>query len=75
GPKFVNMFYRFARFIMIKRIKKISVGTHIPFAAAVMWEPADMYIATARHRVAYNKLLQILQRKDFVVQEYREKAQ
>ncbi|NXH39769.1 HAUS6 protein, partial [Dicaeum eximium] len=75
GAKFVKMIYSFARYVMIERMKKLSVGTGIPFAEAVMWRPQDMYMAKARHRVAYNKLLQILQREDFVLQEYREKAQ
>ncbi|NXA78219.1 HAUS6 protein, partial [Thryothorus ludovicianus] len=75
GAKFVNVFYHFARYVMIEDMKKLSVGTGIPFAEAVMWRPKDMYIAKARHRVAYNKLLQILQKEDFVIQEYKEKAQ
>ncbi|NWU42541.1 HAUS6 protein, partial [Hylia prasina] len=75
GPKFVHMVYCFARYIMIEDMKKLSVGTGIPFAEAVMWTPEDMYMANARHRVAYNKLLQVLQRKVFVIQEYKKKAQ
>ncbi|NXK65969.1 HAUS6 protein, partial [Sylvietta virens] len=74
GAKFVHMVYHFARYVMIEDMKKLSVGTGIPFAEAVMWRPEDIYIAKARHRVAYNKLLQILQRRDFVVQEYLKKA-
>ncbi|XP_037979879.1 HAUS augmin-like complex subunit 6 isoform X2 [Motacilla alba alba] len=74
GAKFVHVLYRFARYVMIENMKKLSVGTGIPFAEAVMWRPWDMYLAKARHRVAYNKLLQILQREDFVFQEYRGKA-
>ncbi|NWR07360.1 HAUS6 protein, partial [Paradoxornis webbianus] len=73
GAKFVQMFYHFARYVIIEDLRKLSVGTDIPFAEAVMWTPEDMYIAKARHRVAYNKLLQILQREDFVIQEYNKK--
>ncbi|NXP36141.1 HAUS6 protein, partial [Leiothrix lutea] len=75
GAKFVHMVYCFARYVMMEHMKKLSVGTGMPFAAAVMWRPEDMYIAKARHRVAYSKLLHILQRKDFVTQEYKKKAQ
>ncbi|NXM57661.1 HAUS6 protein, partial [Illadopsis cleaveri] len=75
GAKFVHMVYCFARYVMIEDMKKRSVGTGIPFAEAVMWRPEDMYIAKARHRVAYNKLLQMLQREDFVTQEYKKKVQ
>ncbi|NXE38045.1 HAUS6 protein, partial [Ptilorrhoa leucosticta] len=74
GPKFVHVVYCFARYVMIEDMKKLSVGTGIPFAEAVKWSPEDMYIAKARHRVAYNKLLQILQREDFVLQEYGKKS-
>ncbi|NXI79808.1 HAUS6 protein, partial [Rhipidura dahli] len=75
GARFIHMVYCFARYVMIENIKKISVGTGIPFAEAVKQRPKDMYIARARHRVAYNKLLQILQREDFVIQEYRKKRE
>ncbi|NXC05450.1 HAUS6 protein, partial [Orthonyx spaldingii] len=75
GARFVHVVYCFARYVMIEKLKKLSVGTGIPFAKAIMRRPEDMYIARARHRVAFNKLLQILQREDFVVQEYRKKAQ
>ncbi|NWZ80139.1 HAUS6 protein, partial [Poecile atricapillus] len=75
GAKFVHVIYLFARYVMIENMKKLSVGTGIPFAEAVRWRPDDMYIAEARHRVAYNKLLQNLRREDFVIKEYREKAQ
>ncbi|NXR94754.1 HAUS6 protein, partial [Hypocryptadius cinnamomeus] len=74
GAKFVQAFYCFARYVMIENLKKLSAGTGIPFAKAVMWRPRDKYIAKARHRVAYNKLLQILRREDFVSQGYRRKA-
>ncbi|NWV02255.1 HAUS6 protein, partial [Ptilonorhynchus violaceus] len=73
GAKFVHVFYRFARYVMIENMKKLFVDTGIPFAEAVMWRPEDMYIAKARHRVAYNKLLQILQKEDFVIQQYGKK--
>ncbi|NXF72985.1 HAUS6 protein, partial [Sclerurus mexicanus] len=75
GAKFVHLLYQFARHVMTEEIKKLSVGTGIPFAEAVRLRPEDMYIAEARHRVAYNKLLQVLQREDFVIQEYRKKSQ
>ncbi|NWW10768.1 HAUS6 protein, partial [Oreocharis arfaki] len=74
GAKFVHVAYCFARYVMIEDLKKLSVGTGIPFAEAIKRRPKDMYIAKARHRVAYNKLLQILQREDLVVQEYVKKV-
>ncbi|NXM22287.1 HAUS6 protein, partial [Ploceus nigricollis] len=75
GAKVVHVFYHLARYVVMKKMKKLSVGTGIPFAKAVKWRPRDMYIVKARHRVAYSKLLQILQREDFVFQEYVGKAQ
>ncbi|NXX60204.1 HAUS6 protein, partial [Scopus umbretta] len=75
GPKFVHLFYRFARHVVVEDMKRISKGTDIPFAEYVKLRPKDKYMAEARHRVAYNKLLQILQREDFVLQEYKKKAQ
>ncbi|NXU95389.1 HAUS6 protein, partial [Xiphorhynchus elegans] len=73
GAKFVHLVYQFARHVMTEEIKKLSIGTGIPFAEALRLRPEDMYIARARHRVAYNKLLQVLQREDFVIQEYEKK--
>ncbi|NXU24364.1 HAUS6 protein, partial [Thalassarche chlororhynchos] len=75
GPKFIQLLYRFARHVVVKDMKTNSVGTGIPFAEAVTLRPKDMYMANARCRVAYNKLLQIFQKEDFVIQEYEKKAQ
>ncbi|NWV81202.1 HAUS6 protein, partial [Dasyornis broadbenti] len=75
GAKFIHLFYCFAKYVMIENMRKLSIGTAIPFAEAIKWRPEDMHIAQARHRVAYNKLLQILQREDFIIQEYGKKAQ
>ncbi|XP_016160879.1 PREDICTED: HAUS augmin-like complex subunit 6 isoform X2 [Ficedula albicollis] len=74
GAKFVHMIYCLARYVVIEEMKKLSVGTGIPFAEAIVRRPKDLYMAKARHRVAYNKLLQTLQQKDFVLQEYRRRA-
>ncbi|XP_071437470.1 HAUS augmin-like complex subunit 6 [Pithys albifrons albifrons] len=75
GAKFVHMVYQFARHVMTEDMKTLSVGTGIPFAEAVRWKPEDMYIAEARRRVGCNKLLQVLQKQDFVFQEYQKKSQ
>ncbi|XP_050768848.1 HAUS augmin-like complex subunit 6 [Gymnogyps californianus] len=75
GPKFIHLFYRFARHVVVEDMKTNSVGTDIPFAEAVKLTPEDKYMANARCRVAYNKLLQIFQKEDFVIQEYEKKAQ
>ncbi|KAK0687324.1 HAUS6 protein, partial [Pygoscelis papua] len=75
GPKFIHLLYRLARHVMFEDMKTNSVGTDIPFAEAVKLRPEDMYMANARWRVAYNKLLQILQKEDFIIQEYEKKSQ
>ncbi|NWR58485.1 HAUS6 protein, partial [Bucorvus abyssinicus] len=75
GPKFIHLFYQFARHVMVEDMKMNSVGPDIAFSEAVKLRPQDVYMANARCRVAYNKLLQIFQREDFVIQEYEKKAQ
>ncbi|NXI35591.1 HAUS6 protein, partial [Galbula dea] len=74
GRKFIHLFYKFARHVMVENIKRKSVGTGIPFAEAVKLRPKDLYMAKARNRVAYNKLVQIFQKEDFVIQEYEKKT-
>ncbi|XP_009272563.1 PREDICTED: HAUS augmin-like complex subunit 6 isoform X1 [Aptenodytes forsteri] len=75
GPKFIHLLYRLARHVVFEDMKTNCVGTDIPFAEAVKLRPKDMYMANARWRVAYNKLLQILQKEDFIIQEYKKKSQ
>ncbi|CAN0312678.1 unnamed protein product [Bubo scandiacus] len=75
GPKFIHALYSFARHVMVEDMKLNSVGTDIPFAEAVELIPEDVYMANARCRVAYNKLLQIFQKEDFIIQEYERKAE
>ncbi|NXN92626.1 HAUS6 protein, partial [Rhinopomastus cyanomelas] len=73
SPKFVHLMYQWARYVLIEDMKRNSVGTDIPFAEAVKWSPSDKHMAKARRTVAYNKLLQIFQRKYFVTQEHKRK--
>ncbi|XP_062456352.1 HAUS augmin-like complex subunit 6 isoform X2 [Rhea pennata] len=67
--------YQFARYVVIQDMKVNSVGTGIPFAEAAGLGHEDLYKAKARCRVAYNKLLQIIQKENFIIQEYKKKAQ
>ncbi|NXR01908.1 HAUS6 protein, partial [Sagittarius serpentarius] len=73
GSKFIHLFYWFARCVLVENMRMHSIDTDIPFAEAVNLTPEDVYLAIARYRVAYNKLLQILQKEDFVIQEYGKK--
>ncbi|XP_032859738.1 HAUS augmin-like complex subunit 6 isoform X2 [Tyto alba] len=74
GPKFIHLLYLFARHVVIEDMKINSIGPDIPFAEAVKLRPKDVYMANARCKVAYNKLLQILRLQDFIIQEYRKKS-
>ncbi|NXI71886.1 HAUS6 protein, partial [Anseranas semipalmata] len=75
GPKFTHLMYQFARHVVVENMRKNSVGSDVPFVEAVNLTPEDMYKANARCRVACNKLLQILQKKDIIIQEYKKKSQ
>ncbi|KAM9250687.1 HAUS augmin-like complex subunit 6 isoform 3-T3 [Cariama cristata] len=75
GYKTICQLYWFARHVLVEDMKTNSVGTDIPVAEAGKLRPRDMYMASARYRVAYNKLLQIFQKEDFIIQEYNKKAQ
>ncbi|NXW89742.1 HAUS6 protein, partial [Alopecoenas beccarii] len=73
GSKCIQLLYRFARHVMVEDMKRNCLGTDKSFAETVNLTPDDMYMANARHRVAYNKLLHIFQKEDFVLQEYNKK--
>ncbi|XP_010190252.1 PREDICTED: HAUS augmin-like complex subunit 6 [Mesitornis unicolor] len=75
GPKLIHLMYWFARHVLIEDMRKNSKGTNIPFAEAVMLKPRSSCMANARWRVACNKVLQIFQREDFIIQEYNNKSQ
>ncbi|XP_030323451.1 HAUS augmin-like complex subunit 6 [Calypte anna] len=75
GPKIIHLLYLLARRVMLADIKRNCRGNDIPFAEALQLVPKDMYMAKARHRVAYNKLLQTVQKVAFVNQEYEKKRQ
>ncbi|XP_038025978.1 HAUS augmin-like complex subunit 6 isoform X1 [Anas platyrhynchos] len=75
GSKFIHLMYRFARYVMIKNLKKNSVGSDTSSTEAVNLIPEDMRKAKARCNVARNKLLRILQKKDVIIREYNKKSQ
>ncbi|XP_010224470.1 PREDICTED: HAUS augmin-like complex subunit 6, partial [Tinamus guttatus] len=73
GPKFINVMYQFARYVLIQGIKVNSTGTDIPFADVANLMEDNPCLTKARYRTAYNKLLQILQKKDFIIREHKKK--
>ncbi|KAM8792569.1 HAUS augmin-like complex subunit 6 [Eudromia elegans] len=74
GPKFIELMYKFARYVLIKDIKVNSVGTDIPFTDAANLMQDDPHLTKARARTACNKLLQILQKEDFITREHEKKV-
>ncbi|KAM6391969.1 HAUS augmin-like complex subunit 6 [Rhynochetos jubatus] len=74
GPKLIQLLYVLARYVIVKAMQAKSRGTGIPFEALKL-TPKNIYMANARCRVAYNKLLQVFQRQDFILREYEKKAQ
>ncbi|XP_062464985.1 HAUS augmin-like complex subunit 6 [Pezoporus occidentalis] len=74
GFKFIRMFYLFAKHVLVEDMKRNSVGTDKLIAKAVKLRCRNMYMAKARCRVAYNKLLQIFLKEHFIIQEYQKKA-
>ncbi|KAM9507935.1 HAUS augmin-like complex subunit 6 isoform 2-T2 [Guaruba guarouba] len=74
GSKFVHMFYLLTKHVLIEDMKKNSVGTGKLIAKGVKLRCRNIYMAKARCRVAYNKLLQIFLKEHFIIQEYQKKA-
>ncbi|XP_065518850.1 HAUS augmin-like complex subunit 6 isoform X2 [Lathamus discolor] len=74
GSKFIHMFYSFAKHVLVEDMKKNSVGTDKLIAKAVKLRSSNMYMAKARCRVAYNKLLQIFLKEHIIIQEYQKQA-
>uniref|UniRef100_A0A8C7EFB9 HAUS augmin like complex subunit 6 n=1 Tax=Nothoprocta perdicaria TaxID=30464 RepID=A0A8C7EFB9_NOTPE len=73
GPKFIDLMYQFARYVLIQDIKVNSVGTDIPFANIDNLIQDDPYLTKARCRTACNKLLQMLQKEDYIIREHKKK--
>ncbi|NXA48218.1 HAUS6 protein, partial [Nothocercus julius] len=74
GPKFIDLMYQFARYVLIQDIKVNSAGTGIPFADVANLMQDNPYLTKARSRMACNKLLQMLQKEDFITREHKKKA-
>ncbi|KAG3287301.1 HAUS augmin like complex subunit 6, transcript variant X3 [Ictidomys tridecemlineatus] len=75
GPKFIHLMYHFARFVALKYIKTNSKNSSLHFTETFNVKPQDMYKCMARWHVSRNRFLQILQREDYVTQQYQENAQ
>ncbi|KAM9167531.1 HAUS augmin-like complex subunit 6 [Mergus octosetaceus] len=75
GSKFIHAMYRFARYVMSKKLKKNRVGSGTSFTKAVNLIPEDIRKTKIRHKVARKKLLRILKKKDIIIREYNKKSQ
>ncbi|KAM4709930.1 HAUS augmin-like complex subunit 6 [Discoglossus pictus] len=75
GPKFVNLLYHFARYVMLQHIKKDAEGTHAYITEALQLKNPDTQKALIRNGVARHRYVQILQRENFVISEHQRKAQ
>ncbi|KAM4640430.1 HAUS augmin-like complex subunit 6 isoform 3-T3 [Amazona ochrocephala] len=74
GSRFIHMFYLFTKHVLVADMEKNYVGTGKLIAKAVKLRRKNMYMAKARCRIAYNKLLQIFLKEHFIIQEYQKKA-
>ncbi|NXK78118.1 HAUS6 protein, partial [Amazona guildingii] len=74
GSRFIHMFYLFTKHVLVADMEKNYVGTGKLIAKAVKLRRKNMYMAKARCRIAYNKLLQIFLKEHFAIQEYQKKA-
>uniref|UniRef100_A0A8C9DFE5 HAUS augmin like complex subunit 6 n=1 Tax=Prolemur simus TaxID=1328070 RepID=A0A8C9DFE5_PROSS len=75
GPKFIHLMYHFARFVAIQYIKTNSKNSSLHFTEAFTVKPQDWHKCLARCHVARNRVLQILQREDYVIQKFQEYVQ
>ncbi|KAM8933538.1 HAUS augmin-like complex subunit 6 [Pelodytes ibericus] len=75
GPKFVQLLYHFARYVMLQHIRKdvTDASSHVPEALQVkVQEPQK---ALTRNKVARCRYLQMFQRQNLIIGEYHQKAQ
>lgn len=75
GPKFVQLLYYFARYVMLQHIKRNVDGTHAYIPDSLQFQIQDPEKALARNKVARQRYLRTLQRENVVIKQYQEKAQ
>ncbi|XP_075681827.1 HAUS augmin-like complex subunit 6 isoform X2 [Rhinoderma darwinii] len=75
GPKFVQLLYHFAKYVMLQHIKRDvdDESSFIPDALQCRFQ--DPQKSLARNIVARHRYLRTLQRENFVSKEYQRKAQ
>ncbi|XP_018412364.1 PREDICTED: HAUS augmin-like complex subunit 6 [Nanorana parkeri] len=75
GPKFIQLLYHFARYVMLQHIKRNVDGTNSYIPDSLQFQIQHPEKALARNKLARQRYLRALQRENFMVREYQKKAQ
>ncbi|XP_072010134.1 HAUS augmin-like complex subunit 6 [Engystomops pustulosus] len=75
GPKFVQLLYHFAKYVLLQHIKKDVDEEHSFIPNTLQCRIQNPLKCLARNKVACQRYLQALQKENFVVKEYQKKAQ
>ncbi|KAM4050475.1 HAUS augmin-like complex subunit 6 [Anomaloglossus baeobatrachus] len=75
GPKFVQLLYHFAKYVMLQHIKRDVDAENFFIPDALQSRIQDPQKSQARNIVARSRYLQTLQRENFVIKEYQSKTQ
>ncbi|XP_069818157.1 HAUS augmin-like complex subunit 6 [Dendropsophus ebraccatus] len=75
GPKFVQLLYHFAKYVMLQLLRKDVDSEHAFIPNALQFRIQDPQKSLARNKVARQRYLQTLQRENSVIKEYQNKAQ
>ncbi|KAM9330666.1 HAUS augmin-like complex subunit 6 [Gastrophryne carolinensis] len=75
GPKFVQLLYHFARYVMLQQIKRDIDGENSFIPDSLQCRVQDPQKALARNKMARHRYMQTLQKENFVIREYQKKAQ
>ncbi|XP_056375817.1 HAUS augmin-like complex subunit 6 isoform X2 [Hyla sarda] len=75
GPKFVQLLYHFAKYVMLQLVKKDVNNEHMFIPDALHCRIQDSQKSLARNKGARHRYLQTLQRENIVIKEYQKKAQ
>ncbi|XP_069622314.1 HAUS augmin-like complex subunit 6 isoform X2 [Ranitomeya imitator] len=75
GPKFIQLLYNFAKYVMLQHIKRDVDVENSFIPDALQSRIQDPQKSLARNLVAHRGYLQTLQMENFVIEEYQSKAQ
>ncbi|XP_073521617.1 HAUS augmin-like complex subunit 6 isoform X2 [Phyllobates terribilis] len=75
GPKFIQLLYNFAKYVMLQHIKRDASDENYFIPDALQSRIEDPQKSLARNLVSHRRYLQTLQRENFVIEAYQSKAQ